>query len=259
SNRVVNILRPKCANRHFLDLLLGAGYKEHGIPSFCYSVRLKEISDNHQKSIPLISDITIFLSDFYRLFDNIRPRFNPKTEFAKILQGFNLGNYNFFEQEFVIVAFAKNIVFCDLKRELVMINPFSWRLVRPELIKSIIETYAKEYGFQVTVGLEYESFIVVTFNFGKTMQIDPELMNMVTKKSDYLMTYDPETNELTGEIHLPSKESGLRPEESGIPLSEIENLFTHLSSSLVGTAKPVGMPTKPVVLAKSVVKTPAKK
>ena len=77
-NRVVCILRPKCPQRHFQDLLLQSGYKHASIPQFCYSVRLKELNESFTKDISLNTDINIFLIDFYRIFGQNKTRFHYK-------------------------------------------------------------------------------------------------------------------------------------------------------------------------------------
>ena len=96
--------------------------------------------------------------------------------------------------------------------------------------------YAVEYNLAVTVYEEYDFLLVLTFNFGKK-KLDQELMNIAIRKSDYLMDYDEESNELTGEIHFTSKSQSLRSEESGLLVKDILNLYNHISESLVGTIK----------------------
>jgi hypothetical protein len=237
SNRVVCILRPKCNNRHFQDLLLFSGYKSNDVPAFCYSVRLKEIYENYQKKVLLHADVSIFLSDFYRIFGNKKPKQNPITEFDKLLNHFNLQNTFKFDETTYLVVFNKNLLFIDLKKEIVTINPFSWNLSDPKLVQTIIELYGKEYNLSVSVYEEYDFLLVLTFNFGKK-QLDSELIDIAIRKSDYLMSFDDESNELTGEIHFTSKSQGLRPEETGLLVKDIVKLFNHISESLVGTVKP---------------------
>ncbi|OLS18955.1 MAG: hypothetical protein HeimC3_47710 [Candidatus Heimdallarchaeota archaeon LC_3] len=235
-NRVVCILRPKCQNRHFQDLLLFSGYKSNDIPTFCYSVRLKEIFENYQKKVFLLPDISIYLNDFYKIFGNKKPKQNPLKEFDKLLNHFNIQNSKKYDDQTYLLTFNKNLLFVDLKKELITINPLSWQLNSPKLIKSIIELYAKEYNLAVTVYEEYDFLLVLTFNFGKK-KLDQELMNIAIRKSDFLMDYDEESNELTGEIHFTSQSQSLRSEESGLSVKDILKLFDHISESLVGTIK----------------------
>ena len=115
-NRVVCILRPKCPQRHFQDLLLQSGYKHASIPQFCYSVRLKELNENFTKDMSLTSDVNIFLIDFYRIFGQNKTRFHYKRDFKKILTFFEVNNVNEVNPNFLIIGIKKNLIFIDLEK-----------------------------------------------------------------------------------------------------------------------------------------------
>lgn len=238
SNRVVNILRPKCQNRHFMDLMLFSGYKMNNLPTFCYTVRLKEIYESYQKKIRITADIILFLSDFYRIFGNKKPRYNPQTEFENYLKSFTLTNYLKYE-DLYLVGSHRNFFIIDIKNELCYVNPFSMRLYDTKFIMAIIDVYSREYSnFSVECHEEFANFLILTFRFGK-LKLQMETTGKLLQKSEYLLGYDEERNELTSEIQFSPKGADFRTEEGGLLFSIIHNLFEHIATTIATSSTKV--------------------
>ena len=207
-NRVVCILRPKCPQRHFQDLLLQSGYKHASIPQFCYSVRLKELNENFTKDMNLTSDSNIFLIDFYRIFGQNKTRFHYKRDFKKILTFFEVDNVNEVKPDFLIIGIKKNLMFIDLEKELVTVNPEHWIVTDPNLIEAIFETFSLEYNIKVEITDKSEHNLVLTFSFPKATEgLNESHLDDVIRNSDTLMSYDVESNEIFGELHIPQPDS----------------------------------------------------
>ena len=199
-NRVICILRPKCPQRHFQDLLLQSGYKFSQIPQFCYSIRLKEIHENYNRNLPFSTDINIYLADFHRIFGLKKPRFHPKREFKKILAYFELTNVVKVSQTLFVVGFKKNILLIDLDQELVTINPNNWKINYKELALANLQVLATEYDLEVEIQEDDESLLVLTFSL---QNLSEEKLEDIIRHSDSLMGYDVEMGEIYGEVSIP--------------------------------------------------------
>lgn len=207
-NRVVCILRPKCPQRHFQDLLLQAGYKHALIPQFCYSVRLKELNESFTKDINLTSDVNIFLTDFYRIFGQNKTRFHYKRDFKKICTFFEVNNIIDVTDDFTILGIKKNLIFVDLDKELVTVNPLHWIITEPNLIESILEVFSIEYGIKIEITDRSEHNLAITFSFPKAVEnLNETHFDDVIRNSDSLMSYDSDTKEVFAELHIPQPDS----------------------------------------------------
>lgn len=203
-NRVICILRPKCPQRHFQDLLLQSGYKFSQIPQFCYSLRLKEIHENYNRNLPFSTDINIYLADFHRIFGLKKPRFHPKREFKKILAYFEITNVMQVSQTLFVIGFKKNILLIDLDQELVTINPNNWKIDYKELALANLQVLAKEYDLEVEIQEEDDSLLVLTFNLQNLSEpLNEEILEDIIRHSDSLMGYDAEMGEIYGEVSIP--------------------------------------------------------
>ncbi|MHA2362357.1 MAG: hypothetical protein ACXAC7_00250 [Candidatus Hodarchaeales archaeon] len=202
-NRVVCILRPKCPQRHFQDLLIQSGFKFNEIPQFCYSIRLKEIHESYNRDLPLPSDVNIFISDFHRIFGLKKPRFHPKREFQKVLAYFEIKNVNQMNKDFLVIGFKKNLIFVDLNREMVTLNPNNWILEDQNLVKAALDSLAIEYDISVQIQEEQDFFLDITFDFSHISNLlDTEKFEEVIRHSDTLMGYDAESAEIYGELQI---------------------------------------------------------
>lgn len=207
-NRVVCILRPKCPQRHFQDLLLHSGYKHAAIPQFCYSVRLKELNESFVKGISLTTDINIFLTDFYRIFGQNKTRFHYKRDFKKICTFFEVNNLVDVTPDFIILGIKKNLIFVDLGKELVTVNPSNWITTDLDLIEGILEVFSNEYNVELEITDRSIHNLAITFSFPKAVEeLSESLFDDVIRNSDVLMSYDADTKEIFGELHIPQADS----------------------------------------------------
>ena len=218
-----------------MDLMLSANYKMNNLPAFCYTVRLKEIYESYQKKVRITADLIIFLSDYYRIFGNKKPRYNPQTEFESYLKSFNLNNYLKYE-DLYLVASHRNFFIIDLKREVCYVNPFSMHLYDTKFIMAIISVYSREYfNLSVECHEEFANFLILTFRFGK-LKLQTEIIEKLLQKSEYLLGYDEERNELTSEIQFSPKGVDFHTEEGGLLLLIIHNLFEHVATSIASSS-----------------------
>ena len=226
-NRVVCILRPKCPQRHFQDLLLHSGYKHALIPQFCYSVRLKELNESFTKDINLTSDVNIFLTDFYRIFGQNKTRFHYKRDFKKICTFFEVSNIEDVTPDFVILGIKKNLIFVDLDKELVTVNPLHWIVTEVHLIESILEVFSKEYSIKIEITDRSEHNLAITFSFPKASEpLNETHFDDVIRNSDSLMSYDSDTKEVFGELHIPQPDSR---HAASFNVEKIQKLFEQLN------------------------------
>jgi hypothetical protein len=226
-NRVVCILRPKCPQRHFQDLLLQSGYQHAAIPQFCYSVRLKELNENFTKDISMTADVNIYLTDFYRIFGQNKTRFHHKRDFTKILTFFEITNTYEIVNQFMVLGIKKNLIFVNLEKELVTVNPSNWIATDPLLIEAILEVLSIEYQVQVEITDKSEHNLVLTFSFPKAIEVLNEVQfDEVIRNSDTLMSYDSDTKEIFGELHIPQPDS---KHAQNFTVQKIRKLFEQLN------------------------------
>lgn len=226
-NRVVCILRPKCPQRHFQDLLLHSGYKHAAIPQFCYSVRLKELNENFVKGISLNTDINIFLTDFYRIFGQNKTRFHYKRDFKKICTFFEINNIVDVTPDFSILGVRKNLIFIDLEKELVTVNPAHWITTDLNLIEGILEIFSAEFNVELEITDKSIHNLAITFSFPKAVEdLSEAHFDDVIRSSDVLMSYDAETKEIFGELHIPQPDS---KNAQDFNVDKIRKLFEQLN------------------------------
>ena len=66
-NKVVNMLRPKCTDRRYLDVLLLSGESKKNMPMFCYSQRVKGLVRAFQEGETLLPDVYVYISDYWKI------------------------------------------------------------------------------------------------------------------------------------------------------------------------------------------------
>ena len=226
-NRVVCILRPKCPQRHFQDLLLHSGYKHAAIPQFCYSVRLKELNESFIKGISLSTDINIFLTDFYRIFGQNKTRFHYKRDFKKICTFFEVNNIIDINPDFIVLGIKKNLIFVDLEKELVTVNPAHWIITDLDLIEGILDVFSKEYNVKLEITDKSAHNLTMTFSFPHAVEeLSESLFDDVIRSSDILMSYDAETKEIFGELHIPQADSKAAQDFN---VEKIQKIFEQLN------------------------------
>ena len=88
------------------------------------------------------------------------------------------------------------------------VNPEHWIVTDPNLLEAIFEVFSKEYKVKIEITDKSEHNIVITFSFPKAAEeLHEASFDDVIRNSDTLMSYDADTNEVFGELHIPQPDS----------------------------------------------------
>ncbi len=202
NNKVVNMLRPKCTDRRYLDVLLLKRETKKNMPMFCYSQRIKGLLRSFQEGEFLLPDVYIYLDDYWKIIHEKQAKARrTASELLKrtIIKGkevLPMGNVD----QLIETHFVRGQLFCLWpKLDLCLVNAQETSIHSLKMLRSIVETLAESYGLEVEMDIE-GNFVELRFQnlvIGDSSAIEAEL-----EKSSAFTGFS--GNEIWAEINLPS-------------------------------------------------------
>ncbi len=177
SNRGMCILRPKCKNRRFLDILLLQQKYRDRLPSFCYSYRLKELERAHKTANRMLEDVYIKLEDFWKLIpikSLKKDRHFTKSGIKKLLREISKKNI---ETKFVsyqndtknLILIGTDIFLIDLNLKLCLINPQTLKIGSFDEFSAFSLVFSQLYDLKSEIKQEKEIFAQLIFTVNVTV------------------------------------------------------------------------------------------
>ena len=225
NNKVVNMLRPKCTDRRYLDVLLLKRESKSKMPTFCYSQRIKGLSRSFQEGEELLPDVFIYLDDYWKIIHEKQPKpLRTASDFLKrtLIKGKEVLPMGTVDQV-METHFLRGQIFCLWpKLDLCLVNAQETSIHSLRMLRSIVDTLSESYGLEVELTLEgnFIEFQFQNLNLIKSVQIESEL-----ERSPAFTGFS--ETEIWAELQLPSNF-----EEEGIDFNvkDLHLVFTIVSN-----------------------------
>lgn len=179
NNKVVNMLRPKCTDRRYLDVLLLKRESKNKMPMFCYSQRIKGLQRSFQEGEELLPDVYIYLDDYWKIIHEKQTKpLRSASDFLKrtIIKGKEVLPMGTGDQ-LLETHFLRSQIFCLWpKLDLCLVNAQETSIHSLKMLRSIVDTLSESYGIEVEMTLE-GNFIEFQFQnliLHKTKAIETE-------------------------------------------------------------------------------------
>jgi hypothetical protein len=202
NNKVVNMLRPKCTDRRYLDVLLLKKESKKNMPMFCYSQRIKGLSRSFQEGEFLLPDVYIYLDDYWKIIHEKQTKVRKtasdllKRTIIKGKEVLPMGNID----QLIETHFVRGQIFCLWpKLDLCLVNAQETSIHSLKMLQSIVDTLSESYGLDVDMMIE-GNFVELKFQNLKiqaSVSVEAEL-----EKSSAFTGFS--ENEIWAEINLPS-------------------------------------------------------
>jgi len=203
NNKVVNMLRPKCTERRYLDVLLLKRESKKNMPMFCYSQRIKGLLRIFQEGEELLPDVYIYLDDYWKIIHEKQGKpLRTASDFLKrtLIKGkevLPMGNID----QLIETHFLRGQVFCLWpKLDLCLVNAQETSIHSIRMFRSIIETLSESYGLEAEMEIEgnYAELKFINLKLQESEIVEEKLEKFPA------FTGFSET-EIWAEIHLPSE------------------------------------------------------
>ena len=203
NNKVVNMLRPKCTDRRYLDVLLLKRESKKKMPMFCYSQRIKGLLRTFQEGGELLPDVYIYLDDYWKIIHEKQGKpLRTASDFLKrtLIKGkevLPMGNID----QLIETHFLRDQIFCLWpKLDLCLVNAQETSIHSIRMLRSIVETLSESYGLEVEMEIE-GNYAELRFNNLKLLESE-----MVESKLEEFPAFTGFSGtEIWAEIHLPSE------------------------------------------------------
>ncbi|MHA1206601.1 MAG: hypothetical protein ACTSSO_03410 [Candidatus Hodarchaeales archaeon] len=203
NNKVVNMLRPKCTDRRYLDVLLLKRESKKKMPMFCYSQRIKGLLRTFQEGGELLPDVYIYLDDYWKIVHEKQGKpLRTASDFLKrtLIKGkevLPMGNID----QLIETHFLRDQIFCLWpKLDLCLVNAQETSIHSIRMLRSIVETLSESYGLEVEMEIE-GNYAELRFNNLKLLESE-----IVESKLEEFPAFTGFSGtEIWAEIHLPSE------------------------------------------------------
>lgn len=202
NNKVVNMLRPKCTDRRYLDVLLLKRESKKNMPMFCYSQRIKGLLRSFQEGGFLLPDVYIYLDDYWKIIHEKPTKpLKSASDFLKrtIVKGkevLPMGNID----QLIETHFVRGQIFCLWpKLDLCLVNAQETSIHSLKMLRSIVDTLTESYGLDVDMLIE-GNYVELKFQnlvIRNSVSVEAEL-----EKSPAFTGFS--EDEIWAEINLPS-------------------------------------------------------
>ncbi len=200
SNRVVCILRPKCEDRRYLDVLLLDEKFRKKLPEFCYGTRIDQIIkvDSHDK-IP--HDIYILTDDLITLLLRKKRKRRPFSTslLQKTLKHVKKSFY-VKEGSFILIEANETWYLVNTSQGLVLVNPQDVMITNIDLFHLLIKFYSEKNGCSAKLIVQGH-FIEVIIQSESDSSPFKELSLLPTEVWDHVVAW--EDKKVTLEFELP--------------------------------------------------------
>ena len=202
NNKVVNMLRPKCTDRRYLDVLLLKRESKKNMPMFCYSQRIKGLSRSFQEGEFLLPDVYIYLDDYWKIIHDKQTKARKtasdllKRTIIKGKEVLPMGNID----QLIETHFVRGQIFCLWpKLDLCLVNAQETSIHSLKMLRSIVDTLSESYALDVDMMIE-GNFVELKF---QNLRIpDSGSVEAELEKSPAFTGFS--GDEIWAEINLPS-------------------------------------------------------
>ena len=221
NNKVVNMLRPKCTGRRYLDVLLLKKESKKNMPMFCYSQRVKGLLRSFQEGEMLLPDIYVYIDDYWKIIHEKQTKpLRSASDFLKrtLIKGKEVLPMGSLDQLIETHFLRDQLFLLWPKLDLCLVNAQDTSIHSLKMFSSIAETLTETYGLEVSMDIE-SNFIEIVFE-------DLYLKDSVTVEKE-LQHYPAFTGfsetEIWAEIQL---STGLEEEEEvEFKVKDLHNIF----------------------------------
>ena len=203
NNKVVNMLRPKCTDRRYLDVLLLKRESKKNMPMFCYSQRIKGLLRAFQEGEDLLPDVYIYLDDYWKIIHEKQGKpLRTASDFLKrtLIKGkevLPMGNID----QLIETHFLRGQIFCLWpKLDLCLVNAQETSIHSIRMLRSIVETLSESYALEAEMEIEGN---YVELKFTNLKLQESEIVEAKLEKFPAFTGFS--GTEIWVEIHLPSE------------------------------------------------------
>ncbi len=204
NNKVVNMLRPKCTDRRYLDVLLLKRESKKNMPMFCYSQRVKGLIRSFQEGELLLPDVYVFIDDYWKI---VHEKQRSASEFLKrtLIKGREVLPMGSQDQLIQTYFLREQIFLLWPKMDLCLVNAHETSIHSLKMFTSITETLTEAYGLEINMNIDgnFIELIFQNLSLNDSVTVEKELQSCPA------FTGFSET-EIWAEIELPT---GLKGEE----------------------------------------------
>ncbi len=157
NNKVVNMLRPKCTDRRYLDVLLLKRESKKNMTMFCYSQRIKGLLRAFREGEELLPDVYIYLDDYWKIVHEKQGKpLRTASDFLKrtLIKGkevLPMGNID----QLIETHFLRDQIYCLWpKLDLCLVNAQETSIHSIRMLRSIVETLSESYGLEIEMEIE---------------------------------------------------------------------------------------------------------
>lgn len=224
ANKVVNMLRPKCTERRYLDVLLLKRESKKQMPKFCYSQRIKGLMRSFQEGEMLLPDVYVYIDDYWKIIHEKQSTTRRSaSDILKrtIIKGKEVLPLGSMDQILETHFLRDQLFLLWPKLDLCLINTQETNIHSITMFRSIVETLAESYGLEIDLEIE-GNFINLKFENLKlkdSVTVEEEL-----QKSSAFTGFS--GTEIWVEISLPS---GLEEEEFEFKVKDLHFIFRTVS------------------------------
>ncbi len=225
ANKVVNMLRPKCTDRRYLDILLLKRESKKQMPMFCYSQRIKGLMRSFQEGVMLLPDVYVYIDDYWKIIhEKHSTTLRSASDFLKrtISKGKEVLPMGSMDQLMETHFLRDQIFILWPKLDLCLVNAQETSIHSISMFRSISEALVESYGLEVNLDIE-GSFIELRFEnltLKDSVIVEKELQNC-SAFTGFSGT------EIWAEISLPS---GLEEEEHDFKVKDLHFIFKILAN-----------------------------
>ncbi len=223
NNKVVNMLRPKCTERRYLDVLLLKRESKKNMPMFCYSQRIKGLSRSFQEGEMMLPDVYIYIDDYWKIIHEKQTKpLRSASDFLKrtITKGKEVLPMGSIDQLMETHFLRGQLFLLWPKVDLCLINAQETNIHSMTMFRSITETLTESYGLEVNLNIE-DTFIELKFEnliLKDSVTVEEEL-----QKCSFFTGFS--GTEVWAEVSLPS---GLEDEEFDFKVKDLHFIFKTL-------------------------------
>ncbi len=220
NNKVVNMLRPKCTDRRYLDILLLKRESKKNMPLFCYSQRLKSLARSFQEGEELLPDVYIYLDDFWKIIhDKQSTSLRSASDLIRrtIIKSKEVLPMGAMDQLIETNYIRGQLFLLWPKLDLCLVNAQETAIHSLKMFRSIAECLAENFGVEIELNVE-ESFIEL--NFLNLKLKDSDSIQAELQKNTVFTGFS--QSEIWAEIPLPSE---FTQNEDEIQVKELHRIF----------------------------------
>ncbi len=226
-NKVVNMLRPKCTDRRYLDILLLSNESKKNMPMFCYSQRVKNLARAFQEGEELIPDVYVYINDFWKIVQEKQSKSRlSASDFLKktFTKGKEISTIGSLDYQIETHHIRGQLFVIWPKIDLCLINAQETIIHSMIMFSSLVEALTESYGLEVNIEVE-DNFIELKFvnlKLKDSIAVGKELQN-------YPSFTGYSESEIWVEIQLPSI---FGEEEFDFKIKDLHNIFKAVSNVL---------------------------